>query len=428
MASAKLTAPVTVAGSEAAAVWVSVAELKPWANNPRKNDKAVDRVADSIRKFGFGAPVIARLETREVIAGHTRLKAAAKLGIDRVPVRYLDLSMEDAHLLALADNKLNELATWDDELLAGVLQDLEANGVDLAGSGFAEHELTKLLADQSASDADDAAATLTEPEKLQAKWGTAPGQLWEMPSQTVAGGVHRVACGSSLESSVVARAIGGGRANMMWTDPPYGVAYVGKGGDALTIENDAHSAPELQSFLTTCFEVATTVLEPGSPAYIAHPPGGLSLQFRLAFDAAGFLFRQGLVWVKDSMVLGRSDYHYKHEPIMFGYSPGGKGRRGRGGDGWFGGNAETSVFEVDRPKSNDLHPTMKPVELVARMVRNSCPPKGRVYEPFGGSGTTFLAAESSSRICSGIELDPNYLAVILERMNDIGCEPKLCNG
>lgn len=427
MASTKLTAPVTVADDEAAAVWVSVAELKPWANNPRKNDKAVDRVAASIKKFGFGAPVIARLETREVIAGHTRLKAAAKLGIDRVPVRYLDLSLEDSHLLALADNKLNELAAWDDELLAGVLQDLDAKGVDLACSGFAEHELTKLLADQSAADADTAESTQTEPEKLQAKWKTALGQVWEIQSQTVPGGVHRIVCGSSLDSDIVARVMCGEKAQMMWTDPPYGVAYVGKGSDALTIENDRLDGPALQTFLETAFRRAVGALVPGSPGYVAHPAGGLSLQFRLAFDAAGFVFRQGLVWVKDSMVLGRSDYHYKHEPIMFGYTAG-VGRRGRGGDGWFGGNAETSVFEVDRPKANELHPTMKPVDLVARMIRNSCAPKGRVYEPFSGSGTTMIASEASSRVCSAVELDPKFVAVALERMSEIGCDAKRVNG
>jgi DNA modification methylase len=142
-------------------------------------------------------------------------------------------------------------------------------------------------------------------------------------------------------------------------------------------------------------------------------------------DTVGWVYRQGLVWVKDSMVLGRSDYHYKHEPIIFGYTPGAKGRRGRGGNGWGGGNAETSVFEVDRPKANELHPTMKPVELVARMIRNSTANGETVYEPFSGSGSTILACETTGRLCRAVELDPKYVAVALERMAEVGCHGQL---
>jgi site-specific DNA-methyltransferase (adenine-specific) len=214
------------------------------------------------------------------------------------------------------------------------------------------------------------------------------------------------------------------RADMMWTDPPYGVSYVGKGADALTIENDAHSPESLRMFLVDCFKAADSVaMKAGAAWYIAHPAGAISLQFRLAVDEAGWTYRQGLVWAKDTMVLGRSDYHYKHEPIIFGYKPG-TGRKGRGGDGWYGGSAETSVFDVERPKVNDLHPTMKPIELVARMVRNSSPQGGMVYEPFSGSGTTMLACESTGRLCRAIELDPKYVAVALERMTETGCTPR----
>lgn len=217
--------------------------------------------------------------------------------------------------------------------------------------------------------------------------------------------------------------MGDARADMMWTDPPYGVSYVGKGGDALTIENDAHSPAALRAFLVECFGAAGSALKPGAAWYVCHPAGGISLQFRLAVDDVGWVYRQGLVWAKDTMVLGRSDHHYKHEPIIFGYTPG-PGRRGRGGDGWYGGNAETSVFEVDRPKVNELHPTMKPPELVARMVRNSSPQGGMVYEPFSGSGSTMLACESTGRLCRAIELDPKYVAVALERMSEAGCTPR----
>jgi len=418
---------MTVEQVESAAEWVSAASLRPWAQNPRKNDKAVERVAASITRFGFGAPILARRANGEVIAGHTRLKAAAKLGIDRVPVRYLDVSESDAHALALADNKLGELAAWDDAMLSAVLAGLKAEHVDLGDTGFAEHELTKLLADLNGAGAGGGEALESAPEKLQKKWQTALGQVWEIPSQTVRDGVHRLVCGSSTDASVVASLMGDERADMMWTDPPYGVAYVGKTADALEIENDAQSPEELRRFLVECFKSADAALKPGAAWYVAHPSGPLSLQFNLAVLEVGWTYRQGLVWVKDSMVLGRSDYHYKHEPIMFGYKPG-TGRRGRGGDGWTGGNAEVSVFEVERPKVNDMHPTMKPVELVARMVRNSSPQGGMVYEPFSGSGSTMLACESSSRVCRAVELDPKYVAVALERMTEVGCEGQLRHG
>ncbi len=406
-----------------AAEWVKVADLKPWAKNPRKNDKAVKKVVESIRAFGFGAPILARAENREVIAGHTRLKAAQELGMTEVPVRYLDLDEAHAHSLALADNKLGELAAWDDALLSSALADIMASSVDVATSGFAEHELQKLLASEDASRADSGEALESAPAKLHAKWKTKLGQTWFIPSLTVRGGAHRLVCGSSLDATDVVRLMDGERADMMWTDPPYGVSYVGKTGDALEIDNDKMSPEALRTFLETCFTVAP--LKAGAAWYISHPAVGISLQFRLAVDAVGWLYRQGLVWVKDSMVLGRSDYHYKHEPIIFGYTPGGVGRRGRGSDQWHGGNAEVSVFEVDRPKVNELHPTMKPVDLVARMVRNSSAPGAVVYEPFSGSGSTMLACESTGRLCRAIELDPKYVAVGLERMAEIGCHGQL---
>jgi len=417
--------PTAFNTDSAAAEWVKVADLKPWGNNPRKNDKAVAGVVESIRRFGFGAPVLARRANGEVIAGHTRLKAAVELGLEVVPVRYLDLDEEKAHLLAIADNKLGEVAVWDEAVLGAVVADLKQKGEDIEATGLAEHELRKLLAEDNASAADASEKLQTEPEKLREKWQTALGQVWEIPSQTVAGGKHVLLCGSSTDARSVERLWGSDRADMMWTDPPYGVAYVGKTDDALEIENDAQSPKELEAFLLECFRAASaSALKPGAAVYVAHPPGPLSMPFLASFCAAGWKFRQGLVWVKDVLVLGRSDYHYRHEPILFGYTPG-EGRRGRGGAGWYGGNAETSVLEYAKPKANELHPTMKPVELVARMVRNSAPQRGIVYEPFSGSGTTMLASEASSRLCRAIELDPKYVAVALERMSEIGCHGEL---
>jgi ParB/RepB/Spo0J family partition protein len=415
------------AGAEgAAAEWIPTSALRPWADNPRKNDDAVAAVAASIRRFGFGAPILARRANHEIIAGHTRWKAAQQLGLDRVPVRFLELDPVDAHLLALADNRLTEEASWNDEMLAAVLADLKAHEADLAATGFSDAELAKLLSDAAAipEASEPAEAEPSRADELRAKWGTEPGQLWTIESRSAPGKTHRLLCGDSTKAEDVARLMATERAECMWTDPPYGVAYVGKTKAKLTLANDRLTGARLFEFLCGAFVAADKhALAPGAALYVAHPAGALSLQFLLAFEHAGWRLHQTLVWVKDRMVLGHSDYHYSHEPVLFGYTPA-PGRRGRGGEGWFGDNAQTSVFQVPRPKASEEHPTMKPPELVAAMVRNSTPTGGRIFEPFSGSGSTMAACESIGRVCTGIELDPKYVAVALERMHAMGLRPR----
>lgn len=421
--------PRSEAGEESAAQWVAISDLQAWADNPRNNDDALPAVVASIKRFGFGAPIVARRANGEIIAGHTRWKAAKELGLGRVPVRFLDLDPVDAHLLALADNRLAEEAEWNDEMLAAVLADLKEHQADLAASGFSDSEIAKLLADVDAETgaADLAEAEISRADELQAKWGTEPGQLWTIPSAAASGKAHRLLCGDSTKPDDVARLMGDDRAECMWTDPPYGVSYVGKGKAKLTLANDTLTGKGLFEFLAACFVTADErALAEGAALYVAHPAGALSLQFLLAFEHAGWRVHQTLVWVKDSMVLGHSDYHYAHEPILLGYTSG-KGRRGRGGEGWYGDNAQTSVFEVPRPKASEEHPTMKPPELVAKMVRNSSSPAGLVYEPFSGSGSTMVACESTGRVCCGIEIDPKYVAVALERMSAAGLAPHVAS-
>ena len=410
---------------EPAAEWVATAALRPWKDNPRENDDAVAAVAESIRRFGFGAPILARRANSEIIAGHTRWKAAQKLDLDRVPVRFLDLDPVDAHLLALADNRLGEEAGWDDAMLGAVLADLKAQQADLAATGFSDEEIAKLLSDLAGSQdsGDTPEPELSRADELRAKWGTELGQLWTAESRAAPGKAHRLLCGDSTKGDDVARLVGSERADCLWGDPPYGVAYVGKTKAKLTLANDRLTGERLFEFLSACFLAADKhALKRGAAIYIAHPGGALALQFMLAFEHAGWRLHETRVWVKDSMVLGHSDYHWRHEPLLFGYAPG-EGRRGRGGEGWYGGNAETTVFEVPRPKVSDEHPTTKPVELVAPMVRNSCPPGGIVYEPFSGSGTTLAACEATGRVCRAIELEPKYVAVALERMSASGLQP-----
>lgn len=389
---------------EAAAVWVPLSSLKAWAKNPRRNEAAVPQVVESIKRFGFAAPIVARQADGEIIAGHTRAKAAEVLGLDRVPVRFLDLDPADAHLLALADNKLNEKADWD---AAGVASILSEYGLDDAAlAGWDAAELDKLADELGANEQgevveDDVPEPPVEPV-------TKPGDLWLL-------GNHRLLCGDSTQLESWSTVLcDGERLQAVWTDPPYGVKYVGKTADALTIENDDLDNDGLERFLSDALGGGLSVCEPGAAWYVAAPAGPRGVPFAVVTLRLG-VFRQRLVWVKDRFVLGHSDYHYRHEDIYFGYAPGATGRRGRGGDGWFGDNAQDTVLDVPRPSANRDHPTMKPVALVARCLSNSTRPGWLVGEPFGGSGTTLIACEQLDRACRAIELDPHYCDVIVSR-------------
>lgn len=244
-------------------------------------------------------------------------------------------------------------------------------------------------------------------------------------------GPHRVMCGDSTSQAHVGRLMDADRAEILWTDPPYGVEYVG--GTGLTIQND--DAEGLPALLRDAFARASEVLTPGAAIYVAHPEAELGIVFGVAFLAAGWRLHQSLVWVKDSMVLGHSDYHYRHEAVMFGSAPGrskrgkkhegifygyapGGGRRGRGGEGWHGNNSQTTVLEIPRPKRSLEHPTMKPVELVARCLLNSSRPGDIVLDLFGGSGSTLIAAHTQLRVARLMELDPVYVDVICRRWQE----------
>ncbi len=234
------------------------------------------------------------------------------------------------------------------------------------------------------------------------------GDLWIL-------GAHRLLCGDATDRKDALRLMDGGLAAAMWTDPPFGVSYAGKTKDALTIEND--DAAGLPALLRGAFAQAARVLEPGAPFYVAHPAGPLAAEFERAVREAGWRHHQTLVWVKDALVLGHSDYHFRHEPILYGWTKG-PGRSGRGdhdGSRWYGDDAQSSVLEVARPRRSDEHPTTKPVELVARCLLNSTKEGDVVYEPFAGSGTTLLACGQLGRVCRALEIDPTYCDVIVAR-------------
>lgn len=379
---------------EPAAEYVDPRSLVPWAQNPRHNDEAVPGVVESIRRFGFASPIIARRENREVVAGHTRLKAALSMGLELVPVRWTDLDADEAHALALADNKLTEAAEWDEETLAEVMAQLGDAGTPTTGLGWTSDELAALLNPPVADpqgDPDDAPEPPVEPVSRA-------GEVYEL-------GPHRLLCGDSTDAGSWGRVLlDGERLQMVWTDPPYGVSYVGKTKDALTIENDDLDPDGLRKFLVTSLGAARDVCEAGSAWYIA----GQDLpHFGLALHDIG-VWRQTLVWVKDSFVLGRKDYNYRAEPIFYGWAPGGAHK-------WFGDGTADSVLEFPKPKRNGEHPTMKPVDLVRHCIRNSSKPGWLVGEPFGGSGTTLIASAIEGRIARVIELDPRYCDVIRRR-------------
>lgn len=391
---------------------VPVDSLEYYPGNPRVGD--VPLIAESLRVNQQYAPIVVQRSTRYVLAGNHTLKAATSLGWSEIDAVLLDVDDERARKIVLSSNRTADVGTYDDQALTDLLESLEG---DYEGTGYDDQDLADLLADvqelpPALNDPDDV------PEPPPAPFSQ-PGDLWQL-------GPHRLLCGDSTDMAAVEAMLDGDRCDCMWTDPPYGVEIVGgfhaipasvrRAQGKLTIQNDG--AADLPELLAGAFAVATAALKPGAPVYVAYPPGALSLTFRLAFDDAGWSFRQGLIWLKNTIVLGRSDYHYKHEPILYGFTAGGEGRRGRGGDTWFGDNAQTSVFEVPKPARNADHPTMKPTELVAMALRNSCPPGGLVYEPFGGSGTTLIAAHITGRIARVNELDPRYVDVICRRFQE----------
>lgn len=389
-----------------------------WRKHPKRQIDALQGVLESI---GFAGALLAYRTgdgKLRLIDGHAR----QKLVTDVVTVLETDLSEDEAATLLSLFDPISAMATADKSKLAGLL-----------GKITSDDARVQALVDRLARDHDivlrdpqvDTSEKVGEAEALQNKWQVQRGDVWRIPSAS--GRVeHRLICGDSTDPQDLLRLMGDERAVCMWTDPPYGVNYVGKTGDQMTIQND--SAEGLDALLQGAFAAADSVLLPGAAIYIAHPAGLQSLTFMQRFLAQGWRFHQALVWVKDSLVLGHQDYHYQHEPIIYGYAAGG-GRRGRGGDGWHGSNAEASVLMFVRPKASQLHPTMKPPELVAHCVQNSAAAGEVVLDIFNGSGTTLIACEQTGRAGRGVELEPKFCAVTLERLSLIGLKPeRVSNG
>ena len=376
---------------------VPLGKLVPYINNARTHSpEQLAKLRSSLREFGFFNPVIIDRDYN-IIAGHGRVLAAKEEGIREVPcvfVDYLTEAQKKAYILA--DNRMALDAGWDEELLRIEIESLQGEDFDVSLTGFEEQELADLFAiegDKAAKDDDfDLSAALEKASFVER------GDLWIV-------GRHRLLCGDATRTEDVERLMDGKKANLIVTDPPYGVSF--KSSDGLTIQNDSMKDEEFYIFLLTAFQCMAEHLENGGSSYVFHADTE-GLNFRKAFIDAGFHLAGVCIWVKNSLVLGRSDYQWQHEPVLFGWKKGGK-------HSWYSDRRQTTIWNYDKPKRNKNHPTSKPLDLLGYPICNSSQENAIVLDSFGGSGSTLMACEQLNRICHMMELDEKYASVILRR-------------
>jgi len=370
-----------------------------YARNPRKNDHAVDKVAAAIREFGFRVPIVAKSDGL-VVDGHLRLKAAKKLGLTEVPVILAD-DMTDAQIKAfrLSVNKVAELAEWDDALLGLEIMDLKEMGFDLDLIGFDASEIDALFPVEETAGLTDDDAVPEAPEHPV----TVEGDVWVL-------GRHRLMCGDSTSINHLERLCDGQLVDMWLTDPPYNVAYEGGTKEKLTIKNDSMSNDAFRQFLRDAYSAADAVMKKGAVFYIWHADSE-GYNFRGAAADVGWPVRQCLIWKKSSLVMGRQDYHWMHEPCLYGWKEGASHL-------WASDRKQTTILEFAKPSRNGEHPTMKPVELFEYQMLNNTKGSDLVLDSFAGSGTTAIACEKHGRHARLMELDPKYCDVIVKRWQD----------
>lgn len=382
-------------------IWKNIGDIRPYEKNPRRNDEAVDYVAASIAEFGWKQPIVIDKDGI-IIAGHTRYKAAKKLKKKEVPcVIADDLSDEQVKAYRLADNKVAEMAEWDFDLLDGELDDIL--GIDMTTFGF----------DFSVDE---------EPEAVEDDFdGELPEEPYVKKGDLYALGHHRLLCGDSTMIDDVEKLMGGELADLLLTDPPYNVDYEGKTKDKLKIENDKMDNDSFRQFLVDAFSNADMVMKPGAVFYIWHADSE-GYNFRGACFDVNWKVRQCLIWAKNSMVMGRQDYQWKHEPCLYGWKDG-------AGHLWASDRKQTTILSFDRPSKNDLHPTMKPIPLFDYQIKNNTKGGDLVLDLFGGSGTTIMACEQNGRRGYTMEFDPRYAQTIIERWEKFtGEKAVLLNG
>ena len=384
---------------------VQTDQLIPYVNNARTHSKEqILKLRSSLREFGFINPVIID-QDYNVIAGHGRVQAAKEEGIKEVPcvlVDYLTEAQKKAYILA--DNRMALDAGWDEELLRLEIESLQDMAFDVSLTGFDETEIADLFADDSEKDVKDddydLAAALEKASFVQR------GDIWQV-------GRHRLMCGDATDAADVTFLMDGKKANLVLTDPPYGVSF--KSSDGLTIQNDSIQGDDFYQFLYKAFKNMADHLEKGGAAYVFHADTE-GLNFRKAFIDAGFHLAGVCIWVKNSLVLGRSDYQWQHEPVLYGFMKNGK-------HPWYSDRKQTTIWNYDKPKRNKNHPTSKPLDLLGYPIQNSSQENAIVIDTFGGSGSTMMACEQTGRICYMMELDEKYASVILRRyVEDFGNE------
>lgn len=381
--------------------YINISEIKPYENNPRNNDEAAQKVAESIKEFGFKVPIIVDKDN-VIIAGHTRYKAAKSLGIESIPViKAEDLTPEQVKAFRIMDNKSSELASWDYEALLKEMESLKLENYDIEFTGFELEEVESLFDEYNPKEIQEDESFNIE-EELQSieEPITKKGDVWLLRN-------HRLLCGDSTLEADVLKLMDGHKARMVFTDPPYNVNYEGGTEEKLTIQNDNMSDSEFYNFLLSVFKNYYNLMEEGAAIYVCHADSE-GENFRKAYREAGLKLAECIIWVKDKFVMGRQDYHWRHEPILYGWKEG-KAHY------FVDDRTQDTVWEIPKPKRNAEHPTMKPIPLCARAIKNSSKPQDLVVDLFGGSGSTLMAAQETERICYTMELDEKYCDVIVRR-------------
>ncbi len=376
---------------------IPLGKLVPYVNNARTHSpEQLAKLRSSLREFGFINPVIIDRDFN-VIAGHGRIAAAKEEGITEVPcvfVDYLTEAQKKAYILA--DNRMALDAGWDEELLRIEIESLQGADFDVSLTGFGEDEIADLFAGDGEKDVKDDDFDLSA--ALEKAAFVEKGDIWTV-------GRHRLMCGDATNAEDVAALMDGKKANLIVTDPPYGVSF--KSGSGLSIQNDSMKGDEFYTFLYNSFVCMVEHLESGGAAYVFHADTE-GLNFRKAFVHAGFHLAGVCIWVKNSLVLGRSDYQWQHEPVLYGFLKNGK-------HPWYSDRKQTTIWNYDKPKRNKNHPTSKPLDLLGYPISNSSQENAIVLDTFGGSGSTMMACEQTNRICFMCELDEKYASVILRR-------------
>lgn len=381
-------------GKEMQYYLADINDLIPYIRNARTHSESqIAQIAASIKEFGFLSPILIA-EDNTILAGHGRLAAARKLGLKQVPcVKESHLTETQRRAYIIADNKLSLNAGWDEDMLAIELSELQGADFDLDLLGFDESELVSIFEDDKEVEDDD----FDVEEELNKPCFSKAGDIWTL-------GRHRLICGDSTKEETYKRLMDGKRANLVVTDPPYNVNYEGSAGK---IKNDNMDNDKFYNFLLDAFSNMEKVMADDASIYVFHADTE-GLNFRKAFNDAGFYLSGCCIWKKPSLVLGRSPYQWQHEPCLYGWKKKGKHQ-------WYSGRKETTIWEFEKPKKNADHPTMKPIALLAYPISNSSMSNTLILDPFGGSGSTLIACEQTDRSCYTIELDEKFCDVIVKR-------------